>query len=67
MLYRSGFKSDDPHGNVFIVWYVTAIVETIINIAVSSHWEVLSFKSTHLVQRMSLLTLIIRMYSPLGM
>ena len=47
------------HSNAYIAWYVVAVVETIINIAVSSKWKVVSFKGTHLVQRMSLLTLII--------
>lgn len=44
---------------VFVVWYITAGLETIINIAVSSRWEVLTFAGTHLIKRMSLLTLII--------
>lgn len=42
-----------------MAWYVIAVVETCVNIAVSSKWKVVSFKGTHLVQRMSLLTLII--------
>ncbi|KUJ10458.1 uncharacterized protein LY89DRAFT_710730 [Mollisia scopiformis] len=54
-----GFKPDTPHSNVFVVWYVTAVLETIVNIAVSSRWEVLTFAGTHLIKRMSLLTLII--------
>ena len=41
------------------MWYVVAVVEIGINITVSSMWKVVSFKGTHLVQRMSLLTLII--------
>lgn len=56
-----GFKSDDHRSKVFVVWYVTAVVETIVNVAISARWKVLSFKGTHLVQRMSLLTLIICM------
>lgn len=54
-----GFKLDNPRGQVFVVWYVTAVLETIVNIAVSSKWEVLTFAGTHLIKRMSLLTLII--------
>jgi hypothetical protein len=42
---------------------VTAILERIVNIAVSSKWEVLTFRGTHLIKRMSLLTLIIRKFS----
>lgn len=40
-------------------FYVVAVVEIAGNIAVSSLWKVVTFKGTHLVQRMSLLTLII--------
>lgn len=40
-------------------FYVIAIFELVVNIAVSSRWKVVSFKGTHLTQRMSLLTLII--------
>ncbi|KAF8861148.1 hypothetical protein BDZ45DRAFT_648053 [Acephala macrosclerotiorum] len=54
-----GFKPNTPHSNVFVVWYITAVLETIVNIAVSSRWEVLTFAGTHLIKRMSLLTLII--------
>lgn len=47
------------HVNAYIVWYVVAILETIICTAVSIVWRKISFKGTHLVQRMGLLTLII--------
>ncbi|ESZ94266.1 hypothetical protein SBOR_5334 [Sclerotinia borealis F-4128] len=46
-------------GKVFVVWYITAVLETAVNIAISSKWKVLSFRGSHLVQRMTLLTLII--------
>lgn len=45
--------------NVYIAWYVIAISETILTVTVSCHWRIISFKGTHMVQRMSLLTLII--------
>jgi len=45
---------------VFIVWYVTAVLETIVNVVLSAKWKVLSFEETHLIKRMTLLTLIIR-------
>ncbi|KAL2061563.1 hypothetical protein VTL71DRAFT_6940 [Oculimacula yallundae] len=54
-----GFKKDTPHNLTFIVWYFTAVIETAVNISISSRWEVLTFKGTHLIKRMSLLTLII--------
>ncbi|KAI9054768.1 hypothetical protein LZ554_001917 [Drepanopeziza brunnea f. sp. 'monogermtubi'] len=62
LLYFStffGFKPDNPQNRVFILWYVTAVLETAFNIVVSSKWEVLTFQGTHLIKRMSLLTLII--------
>jgi hypothetical protein len=40
-------------------FYVISIFEITTNIAVSSKWKAVTFKGTHLVQRMSLLTLII--------
>lgn len=45
--------------NSYIAWYIVAIVETLICTTISSVWRIISFKGTHLVQRMSLLTLII--------
>jgi low temperature requirement protein LtrA len=45
--------------NVYIHWYVIALLETFITIAVSCTFRVISFKGTHMVQRMSLSTLII--------
>jgi hypothetical protein len=32
----------------------------VINIGVAAHWKVVTFKGTHLIERMSLLTLYIR-------
>lgn len=45
--------------NVYISWYVIAISETILTVTVSCVWRIISFKGTHMVQRMGLLTLII--------
>lgn len=44
--------------NVYIAWYIIAISETILTVTVSCIWRIISFKGTHMVQRMSLLTLI---------
>ncbi|KAH7125605.1 bacterial low temperature requirement A protein-domain-containing protein [Dendryphion nanum] len=49
----------DQKSNIYIAWYVIGISETILTVAVSCIWRVISFKGTHMVQRMSLLTLII--------
>jgi len=51
--------SIDQKSNVYIAWYVIALCETLLTVAVSCIFRVISFKGTHMVQRMSLLTLII--------
>ena len=50
---------DGEGGYTYVAWYIVAVVETAINIATSSYWRTLSFKGSHVVERMSLLTLII--------
>ncbi|PVH84270.1 hypothetical protein DL98DRAFT_558495 [Cadophora sp. DSE1049] len=55
-----GFKADaSSKSYVYIAWYMIAVIETSLNIVITSCWKVVSFKGTHLVQRMTLLTLII--------
>ncbi|TKX19958.1 hypothetical protein C1H76_7842 [Elsinoe australis] len=53
------FSFHNYHSNAYITWYAIAFLETSICTAVSSVWRNISFKGTHLTQRMSLLTLII--------
>jgi hypothetical protein len=43
----------------YIAWYVIAVLEVGANIAIAGRWHVLSFKGTHLTERMACLTLII--------
>ena len=45
--------------NIYIAWYIIAIFETVTRVTASIFFKVISFKDTHIVQRMSLLTLII--------
>ncbi|RPA97899.1 hypothetical protein L873DRAFT_1828768 [Choiromyces venosus 120613-1] len=52
------FEKGDP-AKSYIGWYITAIFEACAIIGTSSVWRVVSFKKTHLVERMGLLTLII--------
>lgn len=49
------------HGGpqTYIAYYVVACIETVAIIAISCIWRVVSFKHTHLVERIGLLTLII--------
>ena len=44
---------------VWIAWYIVGVFESVTIVYVSCKWRALSFKGTHLAQRMSLLTLII--------
>jgi low temperature requirement protein LtrA len=59
---KETFDAEGPvlqKSNVYIAWYVIALCETLTTVAVSCRFLVISFKGTHMVQRMSLLTLII--------
>ncbi|KAK4154788.1 bacterial low temperature requirement A protein-domain-containing protein [Chaetomidium leptoderma] len=44
---------------IYSVWWIVLLVETIATMGVSCFWRMLSFKKTHLVERMGLLTLIV--------
>lgn len=52
----SAFKTS-AHANRAL--YVIAGFEMIVNVSISWQWKVLTFKGTHLIQRMTLLTLYI--------
>lgn len=58
-LYWTFHLNADGENHTYIVWYVVAILETILATMVSVVWRNISFQGTHLVERMSLLTLII--------
>lgn len=61
-IYLGLFWTFPKHGDSqsYITWYVVAILESIVATLVSAIWkQAISFKGTHLVERMSLLTLII--------
>lgn len=45
--------------HIYLVWYVVMILEAVLVIAISCFWRMLSFKKTHLMERMSLLTIIV--------
>lgn len=51
---------DATHGARHVnIWYIIIGLEALLVIVVSSIWRVLSFKHTHLVERVGLLTLIV--------
>jgi len=45
--------------NAYIAWYVVCVSEVAVNITIAGRWKVVSFKGTHLGERMTCLTLII--------
>src|SRR3569833_1218981 len=48
---------DDTVSRVYITWYIVAIMEMFVYITLSLFWVVLSFKGSHLINRMCLLTM----------
>lgn len=44
---------------VYLVWYAVMVLEAVAVITISCCWRMLSFKKTHLMERMSLLTIIV--------
>jgi len=54
------FRGEDKsHRLVYLVWYAVAFLEAVFVITISCNWRMLSFKKTHLMERMSLLTIIV--------
>ncbi|KAF2848832.1 hypothetical protein T440DRAFT_148190 [Plenodomus tracheiphilus IPT5] len=54
------FKTADQSKRlVYLVWYATMGLEALAVIGISCFWRMLSFKKTHLMERMSLLTIIV--------
>lgn len=54
------FKGEDKKYRLaYLVWYGVAGLESIAAITISCCWRMLSFKKTHLMERMSLLTIIV--------
>jgi low temperature requirement protein LtrA len=55
-----GFHEDaETSKSIFAIWWIVTLCEAIIIVAVSCKWRTLSFKATHLAERMGLLTLIV--------
>lgn len=51
--------STESSDQAYLAWYVVCVFEVGANIAIAGRWHVVSFKGTHLVERMKCLTLII--------
>ena len=56
---QESFPIESGGASTYIAWYVVVCVEALGIIAISCIWRVVSFKHTHLVERIGLLTLII--------
>jgi low temperature requirement protein LtrA len=50
---------EDRESRRWVAWYIVTTVEIAVTLGMSYFWKVLSFEGTHLISRMSLLTLII--------
>ena len=55
------FRIEEDHSKrlVYIVWYIVMVLEAVAVVTISCFWRILSFKKTHLMERMSLLTIIV--------
>lgn len=53
------FRFRSGGSRVFLSWYIISVIEVILTMVISNFWAVLSFTKTHLMKRMSLLTVII--------
>ena len=53
------FRAHQGNSRVFVTWYVMAGMEVVLAFLVANIWAVLSFKGTHLMKRLGLLTVVI--------
>lgn len=54
------FSPESGNGlGIYYVWYIILVIEVAITLGLSSIWRNLSFKHTHLTERMGLFTLVI--------
>ncbi|OAA60842.1 Low temperature requirement A [Cordyceps fumosorosea ARSEF 2679] len=53
------FCFEEKQSRVFITWYVFTAAEAILSLVVSNYWRTLSFTRTHLMKRLSLITVMI--------
>lgn len=54
--FRFDGKGDS---HAFLVWYIIGALEVLITVVMSNFWDVLSLTDTHLMRRMSLLTIVV--------
>jgi low temperature requirement protein LtrA len=54
-----GFIADEPRIHGYFSWYIVAIWETAFDFIVSCKFPVVNYENTHMVERMTLITLIV--------
>ncbi|KAM0742729.1 hypothetical protein ACQRIT_002906 [Beauveria bassiana] len=53
------FRFNRKQSCVYITWYIFTAAEAVISLVISNYWKTLSFTRTHLMKRLSLITVII--------
>ncbi|KAK4185360.1 bacterial low temperature requirement A protein-domain-containing protein [Podospora australis] len=59
IIHFGDYNPVDEKNGVYAVWWIVLALEAAAVITISSFWRMLSFKKTHIVERMGLLTLIV--------
>lgn len=60
MIYLGiSFRFEHRQSSVFVTWYIVSALEAMLTFGLGLYFSVLSFTKTHLMSRMSLLTIII--------
>lgn len=53
------FRFERGNSRVYVTWYIFAAGEAILTLLISNYWKTLSFTRTHLMKRLSLITVMI--------
>ncbi|KAH8713862.1 hypothetical protein HC256_006984 [Beauveria bassiana] len=53
------FRFDGKQSRVYITWYIFTAGEAVVSLVLSNYWKTLSFTRTHLMKRLSLITVMI--------
>ncbi|TQW00849.1 Low temperature requirement A [Cordyceps javanica] len=53
------FRFQNKQSRVYITWYILTAAEAVVSIVISNFWKTLSFTRTHLMKRLSLITVMI--------
>lgn len=53
------FRFQGKQSRVYITWYIFTAGEAVVSLVISNYWKTLSFTRTHLMKRLSLITVMI--------